>query len=478
MEVELPNGQIGEFPDDMPQDQIESVLRKQFPSINKTSGNNNQSFYDLSKEDQAKAMDLARQQISQQNPGMPNWFRDMMLSVTPKDKSPMLQKIANEAEASTNFMPVAAGGALQGFSLPFRGISSLIPTKATQAFANAPDYRSFFPKPGNEAQKELQDISEFAGSLGPLGKMFGAIKGASAAARVPKALQNAIGLAGTGAISTPGDVSDRALNSAGALALGGAGKLGSAIVSKASQKLPAILRGLTNESTPQALVESVQKPHDLLENTANTLYNQVRGAIQRRGIKVNVKPETLNEISEYPSMQTKTHKELINDAKSGDYEALHKLQSSLYRVGSKDMLNDDSVINTRGENILDLRNRINKELEGSLIQQGHADIAHVLRQGKNIYKQLQDTYFNKDLPKGIGKLVESDIRLVPENPEDLFSQNSLPMKRFLKQHPETAQHVQGIKEKEYAKKSLRNILIGSGVAGGATAGIKTLYDFL
>lgn len=32
--VKLPNGQYGNFPDDMPHDQIETVLRKQFPVEN------------------------------------------------------------------------------------------------------------------------------------------------------------------------------------------------------------------------------------------------------------------------------------------------------------------------------------------------------------------------------------------------------------------------------------------------------------
>src|SRR5579859_736933 len=89
----------------------------------------NRSFYDLSKEDQKKALDLARQQISQQYPNMPDWLRDMMLTITPKDKSPRLQKIASEAQADTNGIPVVAGGLMQGFATPFQGVASMIPGK-------------------------------------------------------------------------------------------------------------------------------------------------------------------------------------------------------------------------------------------------------------------------------------------------------------------------------------------------------------
>lgn len=114
---------------DLLADTPESVdLLADEPTV-KTGISKNQSFYDLSKEDQEKAMDLARQQISQQYPNMPNWLRDMMLSITPKDKSPRLQKIANEAQADTNGIPVVAGGLMQGFATPFQGIASMIPGK-------------------------------------------------------------------------------------------------------------------------------------------------------------------------------------------------------------------------------------------------------------------------------------------------------------------------------------------------------------
>jgi hypothetical protein len=436
----------------------------------------NISFSDLSRNDQTKAMDLARQQISAQYPNMPNWLRDMMLAITPKDKSPKLQKMANLAETNTNPIPVMAGGILEGVNMPFQGIASMIPGKIAQDYANA-DATSYFPQPQNGGENALQTGAEVVGSLGPLGKLFGMLKGGAQLARVPKVLQNATALAGTGALATPGDVGDRALGATGALALGGAGKLAGAVGSAIGTKLPAFLRGLTNESTPQLLIESVQKPHDIMSNTAKQLYDYVKGAIQKRGILTPVKQEYLDQATEILP-KTRASQKLISDAKTGDYEAVHDLQSQLYKKGTAGLASDDIAIQNQGDEILDLRGKINDELKNNLIQSGHVDIAHVLEQGKGVYKKLMDTYFNKNLPKWIHKLVQEDLRLVPKNPAALFEENSKPMSKFLKQHPETAKHVQGIHEKEAAKKALGNILGTTAKAGGVGYVGKSIYDLL
>lgn len=434
------------------------------------------SFYDLSKEDQGKAMDLARKQISAQYPNMPNWLRDMMLSIIPKDESPRLQKFANEVESATNPIPVAAGGLMQGFALPFQGIASMIPGKVAEDFSKE-DFTRYFPKPQNEDEGYLQTGAEVAGSLGPLGKMFGLLKGGAQAARVPKVLQNASALAGTGAIATPGDVVDKGLGAAGALALGAGGKLAAKTASAVSTKVPAFLRGLTNDSTVDSLVKAVQKPHDILSNTADQLYGYVRDAIKKRNISIPVKPEYLQKAEEILP-KTRASKKLISDARSGDYEAVHDLQSQLYKKGTKGLLSDDVAIQNQADEIMELRQGINDDLKNNLMQSGHVDIAHVLQQGKTMHKQLMDTYFNKNLPKGIGKLVQSELRLVPENPENLFNQNSVPMQKFLKHHPEVTQHVQGIKEKEAAKKALGKLFGTTATIGGVGFAGKTLFDLL
>jgi hypothetical protein len=445
--------------------------------LERLEGGKQTSFNDLSEEDQKKAMDLAKQQISQQYPNLPNWLRDMMLTVTPKDQNPRLQKMAANAQADTNGIPVVAGGLMQGVATPFQGVASMIPGETAKNFANQ-DFTDYLPKPQNDTESAMQTGAEFLGGLGPVGKLFGMLKGGTKLAGIPKALQNATALAGTGAIATPGDAVNKALGAAGAVTLGGAAKVGSSV----ANQVPVFLRGLTNDATPKSLFQAIQKPHDILSNTADELYDYVRRTIKKRNVNVNINPNTLDEILDYPTMQSKTHKELVDRAKLGDYDAIHKLQSSLYKKGSKDLLNEDAVIETRGENTLDLRNRINKELENDLTQKGHGDITHVLRQGKNTFKKIMDTYYNKNLReaggKGIGKLVNEDLRVEPKNATSLLDTTSKPMNVFLKQHPEAAQQFKGLQEKNAAKKALKDIFIKGGAAGGLAFGGKTILDLL
>jgi hypothetical protein len=432
------------------------------------------SFYDLSKEDQKKAMDLARQQISKQYPNMPDWLRDMMLTITPKDKNPRLQQMANEAQADTNGIPVVAGGLMQGFATPFQGIASMIPGKTAENFSNQ-DFTDYLPKPQNDTERAMQTAAELIGGFGPVGKLFGMLKGGTQLAKVPKALQNATALAGTGAIATPGDVVNKALGAAGALTLGGAGKVASQAGRAVATKIPAFLRGLTNESTPQSIAEAVQKPHDILSNTAEQLYDYVRGAIKKRNLSIPVKPEYISKAEEVLP-KTRASKKLIDDARSGDYDAVHDLQSQLYKKGTAGIASDDIAMQNQGDEILDLRNQINDDVKSNLMQTGHVDIAHVLDQGKSVYKKLMGTYFNKNLPKAIGKMVQSDLRLVPDNPEKIFQQDSVPMKRFLKGHPEVAKHVQGVSEKQAAKKALSKIFTNTAKVGGVGFVGKNLFD--
>jgi hypothetical protein len=432
-------------------------------------------FDDLSPEDQEKVMELARQKISKDHPNLPDWLRDLMLKITPKDKSPMLESAANDISAVTNKIPVAAGGLLQGASLPIRGVAGLIPTEFTQRLANSPDLSNIIRQPETEGDQYFNMTGQLVGGGGLLGKMMQGLKGGAALAHIPKALQNPLALAGTGALATQGGIKERALGAGGALALGGAGNLAGKAAGKVGEKLPAFLRGLSNKSTPEALVEAIQKPHDKLQSTADELFGQVRWAMKKRDIKIPVRDEHLEQVTEILP-KTRASRKLIDAAKSGDYEAVHKLQSHLYKKGTKGLASDDIALENQGEEILDLRDKINDDLEKHLLKEGHIDVAHVLKQGKKAHKQIMDTYYAPNLRKGIGKMVQSDLRLVPEKPQDLLNQNSVPMKDFLGKHKEAAKHAQGIKEKEAALKALKNIFIGTGVAGGVGTGGKLLYD--
>jgi len=431
-------------------------------------------------ENEEDALTLAKGQIGAQYPNLPVWLRDAILKITPKDESPMLASAARGVTDVTDYIPSLLGGSLQGASIPIRGVAGLIPTEFTQNLSHSPDLTSLFPKAQGFGQETAQLGAELAGGGGLFGKLFQGAKYASQAAKVPKALQNTTALAASGAMGTPGDITDRLLGAGGALALGGAGK----VASKVFEKAPKMIKGLFSESTPESLIESVQKPHDVLERSASELYDQVKNAIKKRRItfskleKNNPLDALIDQAKEYFPQRTTATRDLFERAKKGDYDAIHNIQSSLYKKGTKQLSGDTLVNENEGEEILDLRKRINDHITNHLIKEGHLDIAHALEQGKKLYYQLQKTYYDKRLPKGIGKLVHPELRIVPENPESLFKQNSVPMKRFLESHPDAAKHIEGLKSKSEAKKALTKLLYKTGGAGVTIAVGKSIYDLI
>ncbi len=417
-------------------------------------------------------MDIARERISQQYPGIPEWLREGLLSISPKKESPLLGKIASSAENISSAIPDVAGGFLQGASIPLRGIASFIPNEYAQRFSQSPDLTGLFPKQEGTSHDIARLGGELGGGAGLFGKIFQGAKYASRAAKAPKALQGATSLGATGAIATPGGIEDKSKGALGALVLGTAGKG----VGKVAEKIPVLARGLFNKPVPEEAVKAVQKPYDRMLSTADELYGQVKQSINKRGIKVPVDDSYLNQAHEIMG-KTRANRKLIDAAKSGDYDAVHNLQSHLFKKGTKALSSDDLAVEKQGEEILDLRDKINEQLENTLLKSGHTDIAHVLRQGKKTYAKLMGTYFGPNLRKSIGKMVHHDIRLVPENPLKMFKENSVPMKSFLDKHPEISKQLKIDKEHEEASKLMKNIVLKGLPASGATiAGSKALYD--
>ncbi len=465
--AKLPSGEMVrvKVPDDWSRDQISDFMKNQFGKI----ASDRQSSMSATPEN---AMALARKQIDEQYPGMPDFLKEALLKITPREESPMLASAARGVGNVTNFIPAIAGGALQGASIPIRGIAGLIPGETAEKFANSPDLTELFPQDLTPLQHAAQTGSELVGAGGAFGKLMQGTGALAKAARVPKMLQGPAALTGAASLGTPGDAGDRALATGGALALGGAGK----VAQKAAEKVPEFMSGLFNSSTPELLAESVQKPHDVLQSSANELYGQVRNAIKNRNIQTPINPEIIEQVKEYFPKNARSYKDLLERAQNGDYEAIHKIQSSLYKKGTKAISSDDLAMENQGEDILDLREKINEELNNHLIQGGHLDIAHVLSQGRKLYSELQNTYFPKNLKKAIGKMVHPDIRHVPENVEKIFTENSKPMREFLERHPEVAKHVQNLVKKNKAQKRLNSLIMKGGGAGVATLAGKTIYD--
>lgn len=102
---------------------------------------------------------------------------------------------------------------------------------------------------------------------------------------------------------------------------------------------------------------------------------------------LNVNPDLVDDAAQFLP-KTTPYKNLINDAAYGDYNRLFKLQSDLGKQAgalSKDWFSTANRLHGRAG--LDLRKNILNEMQASLKEQGHNDIADLLSKGQEEYRK-------------------------------------------------------------------------------------------
>lgn len=226
------------------------------------------------------------------------------------------------------------------------------------------------------------------------------------------------------------------------------------------------------------LMKGVQNAHDKLLKGASDIYDYIKSEVKPRGVSnIDISPNLINE-AEANLPKTRANKKLIEDARSGDYEALHNIQSDLGKKGTKALSSDLSADRNIGEEMMDTREKINEAIENKFKENGHEDLAKLLQEARGKYRTLKDTYYSHPT---IAKLVNPEIRKIPSNPLKTFSEESVPMQKVLNSHPELSTAVKtNDMAKEFFKKlnKLKNVGIGTGIAGGAIYGAKQLSNSL
>lgn len=206
----------------------------------------------------------------------------------------------------------------------------------------------------------------------------------------------------------------------------------------------AISGGLARGSvipTKNSLIQSILKPHDALERAAAEKFQHVSGEVSKRGSSnMAINPNEIENLKQYFD-KTRQSNKLLNDAKTGDYDALRKLQSDLYKKGKKNLQSDLETDRMRGAEMLEKRNDINSDISDSLRMQGHHDLADVLDAAKQDYSTLQKIYYNPNLPNALLKMVDKETRKIPENIAQILQEQSKPMNAFKAFHPELETNV-------------------------------------
>ncbi|MDD5211907.1 MAG: hypothetical protein PHV62_05790 [Sulfuricurvum sp.] len=187
-----------------------------------------------------------------------------------------------------------------------------------------------------------------------------------------------------------------------------------------------------NPITDKDLATNVQGIHDAIDNQASQGFQDVGKGVAARG--VSQVPLPLSVMSDLSSAikagylpNKKSTNDMINNALTGDYNALRKMQTELWNKGTKAASSTSVADNNMAEEIFDLRDRINGSVSNHLLRTGHEDLNDTLNASRAGYKYLQDTFYNKNITPQIKKLVNPDIRQVPKNLGNILQQDSIPM---------------------------------------------------
>jgi hypothetical protein len=334
--------------------------------------------------------------------------------------------------------------------------------------------------PQGEWEKGGRETGRFIGGVAPMAGVGAGIAMTGGLAGLPAA--EAAGAFGGGFAATPGNVVERGI--AGAKNL----------LPMALLKIPGLAKALFTKYNPDSMVHAVQKGHDVLEKEASDAFNLVKDQIKQRNIgmegKPNISPgehkliidQHILDEAEDMLAKTRANKKLIENARSGDYDAIHKLQSDLGKKGRKKLSADSGAENDEGEEMLDTRSKINETIENTLRSKGHNDLADELKKGRDLWHRLKELYYSRP---SIAQMVDPELRLIPSNAENIFSEKSKPMTRIHEAHPEIPETLELIKNKNTAQKLIKagkygakaSGLIGGGYLLGKSGNVPDLTDF-
>jgi hypothetical protein len=203
--------------------------------------------------------------------------------------------------------------------------------------------------------------------------------------------------------------------------------------------------------TKNRIKNNLLNVHDTLEHRASDAFNTVSKEVERRGLdKVN----TISPVNEAPLFneqnieslrdyfpKTKATEGLLQDAKSGSYNALRRLQADLYKRGKKNLSSAFDADRMRGAEMLEKRNDIIDAISSHLKNTGSHDLDSLLNGARTDWRTLQNIYYNENMPNSLINMFDKNYRKIPNNLINLLSQESIPMKNLLDFHPGLEQQV-------------------------------------
>lgn len=225
----------------------------------------------------------------------------------------------------------------------------------------------------------------------------------------------------------------------------------------AGQAIPSALGGISKSVVglkPRAAADILQKSYKSTDEALKNAFSSIGKEAEETGInKIKMPSKLLKQISKL-GPETKSFKELMNEARSGDYKDLRKLQSELWQRANKAKSSESIAENDLGDKLHELRDEVNTRIAKHFGNKGRQDLADKLYDTMGGYKDLQKTFHSHPT---ISKLV-SEERKVPKNLISTLQSDSAAMDRLRTEHPELT--------KALKKESVRQKAIKTGKAIG------------
>lgn len=361
-------GQIHQFPDNFTDEQISSALKshvseKNIPNNNTINVSSSDSLGDV--------------------------FKNAIANMA-------LNKVSQSTEkALPNFLQ---GDLSKGFTEGF-------PQSLTEAS------RGIAQLGGSEGFPETQ-IPESQGYLQSLGRGFGKTAGygavaapfiAGGEAAIPGIAGSTLGAASAGGLTHEGNYKDRLTNAfleamipAGLKGLKSAGRIG--------------LSAIKRSPTPRKAADILQEYHAEHKNYATKPLDEaeIQASKEKKPIRLNSK---LIDSAEDYLAKTKANKNLIKEARKGDYKSVFKLQSDLGKRGESFASKNTQAEIDRGSEIFDLRDSIIDGMKTHYDYLGHPEVSKNLTEGRKRYADFADLFLkNPTVSKLVGK-----EKIVPKN---------------------------------------------------------------
>lgn len=212
----------------------------------------------------------------------------------------------------------------------------------------------------------------------------------------------------------------------------------------------------------QSIRETQAKVNAATEKSGK-IFDEIENTLEKKGKNiVEVNPELIDKAK---SMLSKKFKNIIQQARTGDYKALRRLQAALGAKERKGLASKNLGDIDQAENIGVIRDDINQTIQKHLEVNGFEDLAKALNKNRGDYAAIQKTYFSTpQLAKVFGK-----SQKVPAKPMTLLSEESAEMKKFMAAHPEVKEALTKALKHESKMKKIKGF--GSMLGIGTTAEI-------